>query len=317
MSLSASDTATEISGNLELAMLLEVSAYPKPGNVHRTRDYSETRFEHFLASAVASRPHFEEAAQRGILISRAKISSEEAQVGSIIRDAVISMMHSQHGGNTSLGTVTLLVPLAVAAGMTLHKRRFSSSALRRNLAQILRATTVTDALAFYKAIAYAKPSGLGRVPQLDVRDQASRRRIIRKGLKLLDIFLMAADRDSICLEWVTDYKSTFELGYPYFRRELSRTNDINEATVNTYLKILSQIPDTLIARKAGLQKARSASNRAKEALALGGASSSAGRMVIERLDEALRANKHLLNPGATADVTASVLALGTLSGFRP
>lgn len=80
---SASDRASKISGSLELATLLEVTAYPKPGNVHRTRDYSETRFEHFLASAVASRPHFEKAAQRGTLISRANISTEDAQVGSI------------------------------------------------------------------------------------------------------------------------------------------------------------------------------------------------------------------------------------------
>ena len=57
--------ASEISRRLELAMLFEVSAYPKPGNVHRTRDYPGTRFEHFLASAVASRSSFEIAAEKG------------------------------------------------------------------------------------------------------------------------------------------------------------------------------------------------------------------------------------------------------------
>ncbi|WP_455363487.1 triphosphoribosyl-dephospho-CoA synthase, partial [[Eubacterium] cellulosolvens] len=38
----------EIAAALQLAVLLEVSAYPKPGNVHRTRDFELTRFEHFL-----------------------------------------------------------------------------------------------------------------------------------------------------------------------------------------------------------------------------------------------------------------------------
>ncbi|WP_343241290.1 triphosphoribosyl-dephospho-CoA synthase, partial [Methanoculleus sp. UBA389] len=34
----------------QMAMMLEVCAYPKPGNVDRCHDYSGTRLEHFLAS---------------------------------------------------------------------------------------------------------------------------------------------------------------------------------------------------------------------------------------------------------------------------
>ncbi len=298
-------------------MLLEVSAYPKPGNVHRTRDYSETTYEHFLASAVASRSYFERAAKRGILISRKKISVQHAEVGAAIRDAVISIMHSQRGGNTSLGTLTLLVPLAVAAGMTFTGRHLSRSRLRRNLRRVLRSTTVADSIAFYEAITYGKPGGLGRAPQLDALDPSSRRRILDERFTLLEIFRLAADWDSICREWTTDYKVTCELGYPYFSKELARTGDVNEATVNTYLKILSEIPDTLIARKADIDKARWTCNRAKKTLALGGASTKAGRREIELLDEELRMNRHLLNPGSTADITASVLALATLSGYKP
>jgi triphosphoribosyl-dephospho-CoA synthase len=313
----ALEIACEVSRRLELAMLLEVSVYPKPGNVHRTRDYSGTRFEHFLASAVAARSYFERAAERGVLISRGKISHQEVHVGSMIRDTVIGVMDSHRGGNTSLGTVMLFVPLAVAAGMTIALRRFSLSRLRRNLRQILMSTTATDAVALYEAVAYARPGGLGEVPELDVRDPASRRKILRLRLNLLDIARLAADRDSICREWATNYNTTFELGYPYFRKELARTGDLNEATVNTYLKILSEIPDTLIARKTTLQKARWVSNRARKALALGGFSTRTGRKEIERLDDELGTNGNLLNPGATADITASVLALATLSGYRP
>jgi triphosphoribosyl-dephospho-CoA synthase len=313
----ALDIACEVSRRLELAMLLEVSAYPKPGNVHRTRGYSETTFEHFLASAVAARRHFELAAERGVLVSRRKISLQDAQVGRTIRDAVVSIMRSHRGGNTSLGTVMLFVPLAVAAGMTIALGRFSLSRLRRNLRQILISTTATDAAALYEAVAYARPGGLGQVPELDVRDPASRKKIVRLGLNLLDIARLAADRDSICREWVTNYNTTFKLGYPYFSRELARTGDLNEAAVNTYLKILSEIPDTLIARKAGIQKARWVSNRAGRALALGGLSTRRGRKEIERLDDDLRSDAHLVNPGATADITASVLALATLSGYKP
>jgi triphosphoribosyl-dephospho-CoA synthetase len=41
------------------------------------------------------------------------------------------------------------------------------------------------------------------------------------------------------------------------------------------------------------------------------------RREIERLDDELGRNGNLLNPGATADLTASVVALATLSGYRP
>jgi triphosphoribosyl-dephospho-CoA synthase len=311
------DKASEISRRLELAMLFEVSAYPKPGNVHRTRDYPDTRFEHFLASAVACRSSFEIAAEKGSLISKRELHPQDAQVGSTIRDAVISTIHSQRGGNTSLGTLTLLVPLAVAAGMAFAQGRLHLHRLRRDLSRVLISTTATDTVAFYEAALRAKAGGLGRVPQLDLRNPSSKKEILRNEVGLLDVFRLAADHDSICSEWATDYSTTFELGYPYFRKELSKTDDINVSTVNTYLRILSQKPDTLIARKAGIEKAKWVSNRSKEALALGGAKTIAGRMEIERLDDELGKNGNLLNPGATADLSACVVALATLSGYKP
>ena len=45
----------------QLAMMLEVCAYPKPGNVDRCHDYPDTRLEHFLASTIFARSAFEEA----------------------------------------------------------------------------------------------------------------------------------------------------------------------------------------------------------------------------------------------------------------
>ena len=61
--------AQHISKCLELAILLEVSA-EKPGNVNLTSSFEGTICQHFLASAVASGPVFEEAAYRGALVAR-------------------------------------------------------------------------------------------------------------------------------------------------------------------------------------------------------------------------------------------------------
>jgi len=297
-------------------MLLEVSAYPKPGNIHRTRDYPDTRFEHFLASAVASRSSFETAAEIGFLIGKGQLRPEDACVGGMIRKAALNAFHSQRGGNTSLGTLTLLVPLAVAVGMTSTKH-LSLRRLRFNLKRIVESTTSLDSVAFYDAVKGSKPGGLGKAPQLDLKDPSSKVQILRHKIRLFDVFRIAAGWDSICLEWITNYSTTFDLGYPYFKRELSKTDDINAATVDTYLRILSEKPDTLIARKAGTRKARWTSNRARKALALGGAKTVAGRKQIQRLDDQLQLNGNLLNPGATADLTAAVVALATLSGYRP
>jgi triphosphoribosyl-dephospho-CoA synthase len=201
--------------------------------------------------------------------------------------------------------------------MSFKKNRRSLHLLRRNLGLVLESTTAADSIAFYEAVAGSKPGGLGKAAQLDLTDPASKSQIIRRRVRLLEVFRIAADWDSICLEWITNYSTTFDLGYPYFKRELSKTHDINGVIVDTYLRILSRRPDTLIARKAGLRKARWASNRAAKALALGGAKTVAGRKLIETFDNELGIDGNLLNPGATADLTASVVALATLSGYKP
>lgn len=55
----------DVARSAQLALLLEVSAYPKPGNVDRTHDFINTSYEHFLASSVALYLVLREAAVRG------------------------------------------------------------------------------------------------------------------------------------------------------------------------------------------------------------------------------------------------------------
>ncbi len=81
------EKADYISRCLELAILFEVSGYPKPGNVHRTADFPGTTFEHYLASAVAITPSFRKVAEQGIRVSRGEIESSELGIGNVIKDA--------------------------------------------------------------------------------------------------------------------------------------------------------------------------------------------------------------------------------------
>ncbi|MEJ2242255.1 MAG: triphosphoribosyl-dephospho-CoA synthase [Candidatus Bathyarchaeota archaeon] len=222
------NSAEYIAQCLELAILYEVSGYPKPGNVHRTADFVGTRFEHFLASAVAVFPSFRFAAEQGIKFTEGQLLATEIGVGNIIRDAVNRMIKSQTGGNTLLGSIILLTPIAIAAGML--KNNFVVSEVREKIGTVVESTTPEDAVAVYDAIASVNPGGLNKSSEFDVTDPSSKKKILEKGITLFETFKMASSYDSIASEWVNNYPITFDLGYPYFVEQLEKSGDINIST---------------------------------------------------------------------------------------
>jgi len=311
------EKAKHISKCLELAILLEVSA-DKPGNVNFMVGFEGTRVEHFLASAVAARCSFEEAANRGSAVSEKKLSVNDVGMGQIIKKCVADINAWQKGGNTLLGTVILFVPIAVAAGMTPVKGNFDFdfARLRENVKLAVESTTAEDAVHLYEAIDIAKPGGLNGAPDLDVRDSHSKERLLKENVSLYQVFKIAAGYDKVCAEWVNNYPITFDVAYPYLMKQLE-SRDLNTAIVHTFLKVLSEHPDTFIARKVGYEKAREISLDAKKVLELGGVETTKGRTSLREFDRKLRESENLLNPGTTADITAAALALCTLGGYRP
>lgn len=312
-----SDKATRIAQCLELAILLEVSA-DKPGNVNLVVGFEGTNHVHFLTSAVAAAPLFRLAAERGMSASRGEISLSEVGVGTIIRDCIAEISSWQSGGNTLLGTVLLFVPLAAAAGMTpMEKGVFEIPELRRNLKLVVEATTPEDAVAVYEAVKIAKPSGLGKAPDLDVNDPTSIERILHERITLYKVFQIAASYDMVCSEWVNNYQVTFDFAYPSLVRWLKEDGDIGKAVVHAFLEVLATYPDTFIARKVGMQKASEVSAMAKEVLENGGLKTSVGKEKLRLFDAVLRLDGNNLNPGTTADIIATAIALAVLNGYRP
>jgi triphosphoribosyl-dephospho-CoA synthase len=307
--------ADHISNCLELAILYEVSGYPKPGNVHRTADFKETTFEHYLASSVAIASSFRWVANQGVRVTKEEIVASEIEVGAAIKNSVERMLKSQSGGNTLLGAIIILIPIAAAAGMITGG--FSLTKLRKNIKVVVESTTPHDAVSVYDAIAAVNPGGLNKTMKLDVTDPNSKKEILDKNITLLDTFKIAASYDSIASEWVNNYPITFDLGYPYFIKQLKEEENINIATVHTFLKILSEVPDTFISRKVGQTIAESISGEAKEVLDEGGLTSPLGRNLLLKLDNRLRDSEHNLSPGTTADITEAVLALNNLNGYKP
>jgi triphosphoribosyl-dephospho-CoA synthase len=311
------EKAQHISKCLQLAIMLEVSSQ-KPGNVSFTSSFEKTRVEHFLASAVAAGPTFQEAAYLGTSVAEKKLNIGKVGLGELIKDCALDVNSWQKGGNTILGTVMLFVPIAVAAGITPMKEDYSLdfSVLRKEIDLVVKSTSAWDSVHLYQAVGIASPSGLNDAPELDVTDPASKERLLKENVSLFKVFKIASAYDDICYEWVNNFPITFDTAYPYLITQL-KSKPLNTAVVHTFLKILSERPDTFIARKVNKEKAQEVSNDAKAILDLGGLDTARGKKSLAEFDKKLRLKGNSCNPGTTADLTAAALALCTLSGYRP
>jgi triphosphoribosyl-dephospho-CoA synthase len=277
------NTPAEVAAAGQLACLLEVSA-PKPGNVSPDRHFHDTRYEDFLASAVAIGP--------------ALMDAGGQPVGKVVRRAVEDTRRWTRS-NTNLGIVLLLAPLARAALLP-------AGTLRQRLTRVLSATTVLDAEEVYAAIRHAHPGGLGEAAAEDVSNPPS--------VTLREAMGLAADRDAIAREYVTEFALTFDVGVPALRTALDGGLSWGEASVDAFLRLLDATPDTHIGRKLGAAEAELVSVRAREVLEAGGTRTAAGRAALAQLDSELRDPRNRRNPGATADLTCAAIFVVILEG---
>ncbi|MDY6966418.1 MAG: triphosphoribosyl-dephospho-CoA synthase [Halobacteriota archaeon] len=272
----------------QLAMLLEVSSSPKPGNIDRDHDYEDTRYEHFLASAVAVFPVFEEASQ------------SESGVGKLVREAVEESNRWQSGGNTSFGTFLMLIPLIMAAGQSEGYEEVKEKA-----DQIMRETTSQDAVDLYKAFGDTDIK-VKVVSDLDVNNPSSIEKIRGEDLTFYRIMSISAPYDLISRELTGGFERSFKYASEIKKR--AREMSTNDSIVYTYLKALSEEPDTFIAVKFGEEKAISISKEALEVL------DGTGEEKIREFDERLIRDK--INPGSTADIIVAAIFLALLDGLQ-
>ncbi len=265
----------------QAACLVEAST-PKPGNVSPGRDFADTRYEDFLLSAAAIGPAFARSRERG--------------VGETVLAAVQDTRRLVRV-NTNLGIILLLAPLACAAGS-------EGGSLRERLACVLGSLSVDDARAAHAAIRLVNPGGLGQAEAQDVQSEPTK--------TLRETMARAAPRDSIAHEYTSDYDLTFRVAVPILQRSRAAGETWSAAALEAFLQVLAEVPDTLIARKQGLQAARAVSARAREALAAGTAGSPARAQATEAFDQALRQRGNQLNPGTTADLVAGALFVAML-----
>jgi triphosphoribosyl-dephospho-CoA synthase len=286
----------DVARSAQLALLLEVSAYPKPGNVDRTHDFVNTRYEHFLASSVAVYPVFRAAAARG----RAK----QPGMGELVRSGVEESIAWQRGGNTHFGAFLLLVPLAMAAGAC---ERYDTEKLKQEAAEIMQNTTTGDAIEVYQAFPKAQVKVRTNVPAFDLTNEDAIKEIQAKKISFHELLSISASYDLISRELVGGFELTFK--YAALIADFAKTKSINDAITHADIHLLAEVEDTFITMKFGAARSRYVRERAQQIVSQG-----YRRAEIEAFDTELI--REQLNPGSTADIIAAALFISILGGLR-
>lgn len=259
---------------IRAACRLEVLA-PKPGNVSPDAEFDDLTVNDFLQSADVIAPILAETRTRGL--------------GPAILDAVAATQ-SALGRNTNLGIILLLAPLAAVP---------VSQPLASGVGRVLNDTTVDDSRLVYRAIRLANPGGMGHSAEQDLADEPT--------LPLVDVMRLAAGRDTIAAMYATGFRTLLDFAIPTLLKWTHRCNARGEDIVALHLALMTELPDTLIARKCGVQIACRAAMRASEVFAAGWPDAEAGHGALEDFDRWLRADGHRRNPGTTADLVAATL----------
>jgi len=319
----------------QLASILEVSGWPKPGNVHRTRNHIDARYEQFLAGAIALAPSIELSALKGIMVAKGKLDISRIGIGKLIKMAVTDVSKSHNNGNTHLGICLLFIPLSTASAKSyIEEKCFTEKGIMHNIREIIQSTKPIDTIKVYEAIEMVssidelgRKTG-GKAP--DIYDEKLKEKIKRSNITLFDAMMESSSYDTIAKELVTGMEISFNIGYRKLMETFEETKDINTSIVHTYLTILSKYPDTFIARKIGLKKTHDInkaveigiretiwiSKEAEEILKLGGLKTEEGNRALWELDEKLYRLGKEYNPGTTADLTASSIMIALLMGLK-
>ena len=218
----------------QLAMVLEVTAYPKPGNVDRCHDYEGTTLEHFLSSIIFARPALD------------LVTSSGYQIGELLY-RLVSVTHRHKGGNTHFGAYLLLVPLMLTSNLI-------------EAGKLVRRTTVEDAIFFYKAFSLTSVR-VRTDDTIDVHDPASLEIIRREGLTLFDIMDHSKENDMIAREWVNGFSLTQKA-----RDLIMGPVPGRQAITHAFLTLLTLELDTFIVKKNGLEIADIVKKKAYDVL---------------------------------------------------
>jgi triphosphoribosyl-dephospho-CoA synthase len=266
-----------------LALLLEVSANPKPGNVDRLHDFPDLKYEHFLASASAVYPTF------------LKCARGEGSIGNLILEAV-KRSFEVCKRNVHFGSFMLLIPLIRCQDDT------------KAVVSALKETTYQDSLAVLEAFEICKPRVMD-VKELSLKSESIKDEIIGKNINLYDWLCKSPEENVVARELVEGYWRSLE-GCEVLLSYYQEHKDLNTAIVYAYLHLLSKFLDPLVIAKHGREVAEYVREKASEVLI----SLDRGDLkAVEMFDEELIEKS--INPGSIADLTVVAIYLALKEGL--
>ena len=309
----------ELGGCCTLAELLEISASPKPGNVHRFSKVEQhgKSYEQFLAAIIAIAPSYVAIAEDAYTLAKSGNDiKEQLHLGPAIKAACEAMVAAQGAGNLLLGHILLLVPLVAAASIYIAQDQDASPDFRGIVHEVTCSGNTDDVIALYEGIRACNPGGLGKVDKFDVTSPDFAGELRASNATFQDAFAINKDKDSISNEWMNAFNITIDESFPRLQDLISNGASINDATVQLFLELLSNHPDSLIARKNDMNIANMVSSKARDAVDAGGMLTPSGRKMVQTLDAELASAGGKLNPGTTADLIAAALFLLLASGYK-
>ncbi|TFG27116.1 hypothetical protein EU527_18950 [Candidatus Thorarchaeota archaeon] len=307
------DIIWKLVGLGQLALLFEASS-PKPGNVNRDACFSDMDYRNFLTSASLISRGLYQCAYRGWELGAEIKQPEQIGLGELIELCVRDSLTDLNTKNTIFGSILLYVPLTVALASSFRKENiFSIDNIENELLRIIKNTTVNDSVHLYRTFELTRPGGrkikyepewLEIHNRYDFNNPNAVENIIQDNVRLIDLFEISAEVDEISGEWANNFTLTLRHILPYLAKIASNLDDIEEAIVRTYIWLLSKRPDGLIMKKAGRRKAEEVQCIAQEVMTKWNESGEIQEQIL-LLDQRLRREGNLLNPGTTADLVSA------------
>jgi triphosphoribosyl-dephospho-CoA synthase len=123
---------------------------------------------------------------------------------------------------------------------------------------------------------------------------------------------VCAQVNSICYEYVNDFRISFEVALPVLT--MHTPTKMDKAIIHTFLTLLAIREDTHIVGKFGLGVAEDIKGRAACILEKGSVWKKGGLNALKSFTCDLR--KKGISPGTTADLTGSTIFIGLLLGME-
>lgn len=271
------EKAWEIGEAFLKGILLEVSAFPKPGLVSSisTGSHKDMNILTFMVGSAGISPCFTLCAQAGIdhQGDPKELLDEIRQIGIVYEK---NLLKSTKGVNTQRGVLFAAGILCGAAGL-LVKRNYPISS--QNLFDT--AASLTEGLV-----------------KRELESLDSKKEKLTAGEKL---FLKYKAR-GIRGEVENGFPSVAKVALPAFKYALKKNISLNHSLVHTLISLITVVEDTTILWRKDMETLYKVKNMAKEVLASDSVFSEIGMKKITEMDKELI--KENISPGGSADLLA-------------